>query len=64
MFKTRIAKTHFGISTAPSIVETQSLKTEKTKLVELVKNYLKKKSDRKTTLDGLTSLRESLPKPA
>jgi len=64
MYKKSIAKTHFGISTAPSIVETRSLKPEKTQLLELIKNYLKKVSDRKTTLDGLSSLTGSLSKSA
>jgi hypothetical protein len=65
MYKSNIAKTHFSISTAPSlVVERRSLTSEKKQLLVLIKNYLKKASDRKTTLDGLTTLANTLSKSA
>jgi hypothetical protein len=55
-------RSHFSISTAAQVVETRKLTNEKNQLLLIVANYLKKKADRVTTLDGLTSLEKTLTK--
>jgi hypothetical protein len=58
------SRSHFSISTATQVVETRTLTSEKNQLLIIVANYLKKKSDRETTLKGLTSLEQTLAKSA
>ena len=65
MYRGNIARGRFSIPTVMQIVETPTLTIEKNQLLTIVANYLKKRSDRATTLNELTSLKETLvAKPA
>ena len=64
MYRGNIARSHFSISTPARVVETRKLTNEKNQLLTIVANYLKKRSDRATTLSGLTSLEQTLAKPS
>jgi len=55
---------HFSISTATQVVETRKLTNEKQQLLVIIANYLQKRSDRATTLSGLTSLEQTLARPS
>ena len=63
MYKSSVPRSHFSIPLPqPVSVETRTLTSEKKELLLMVKNYLRKKTDRKTTLDGLTTLEKTLAK--
>ena len=64
MYRGNIARSYFSISTPTRAVETQKLTDQKNQLLTIVANYLKKTSDRATTLSGLTSLEQTLVKPS
>ena len=65
MYKSSVPRAHFNIPLPqPVSVEMRSLTSEKKQLLTMVKDYLKKKSDRKTTLEGLTNLEKTLAKSA
>jgi hypothetical protein len=65
MYKSSVPRAHFSVPLPqPVSVPMRSLTSEKKQLLLLVKDYLKKKSDRKTTLAGLTTLEKALAKSA
>jgi hypothetical protein len=64
MYRGNIARSYFSTSTPTRAVEMQKLKDQKNQLLTIVANYLKKTSDRATTLSGLTSLEQTLAKPS